>query len=226
MTEKKYSVDYEKLLFYKQNLSSENFEEIKKKTVKFFFKKYKESIKKQYVTIYKTLSKGASYEGKMDYEETGSFSIQIPPIKDFYKEMKEKYIPQALNSFNPERIKNKKSYCFITYISNYYFKHAIRDLSDKWGKNMSNPVSIYNRDSFEDKIQKEEEAARIRQKLSELQKELNIVELQILGFLIENRKQKDMIIINEETGKPYTKGYISKLVKSVRAKMKKKLEEK
>ena len=225
MTEKKYSEDYEKLFFYKQSLLSENFAEIKKKTVNFFFKKYKESIKKQYVTIYKTLSKGASYEGKMDYEETGSFSIQIPPIKDFYKEMKKKYIPQALNSFNPERIKNKKSYCFITYL-NYYFKHAIRDLSDKWRKNMSNPDSIYNQDSFEDKIQKEEEAARIRQKFSELQKELNIVELQILGFLIENRKQKDMIIINEETGEPYTKGYISKLVKSVRAKMKKKLEDK
>ena len=225
MAEKKYSEDYEKLLFYKQNLSSENFAEIKKKTVNFFFKKYKESIKKQYVTIYKTLSKGASYEGKMDYEETGSFSIQIPPIKDFYKEMKKKYIPQALNSFNPERIKNKKSYYFITYL-NYYFKHAIRDLSDKWRKNMSNLDSIYNQDSFEDKIQKEEEAARIRQKFSELQKELNIVELQILGFLIENRKQKDMIIINEETGEPYTKGYISKLVKSVRTKMKKKLEEK
>ena len=42
MTEKKYSEDYEKLLFYKQSLLSENFAEIKKKTVNFFFKKYKE----------------------------------------------------------------------------------------------------------------------------------------------------------------------------------------
>ena len=122
-----------------------------------------------------------------------------------------------------EIITNKKDYCFATYLNNY-FQHAIRDLSDKWRKNMSNLDSIYNQDSFEDKIQKEEEAARIRQKFSELQKELNIVELQILGFLIENRKQKDMIIINEETGEPYTKGYISKLVKKVRARMSELLE--
>ena len=89
---------------------------------------------------------------------------------------------------------------------------------------MSNPVSIYNRDSFEEKIQNEEEAARIRKKYSELQKELNIVELQILGFLVEGKKQKEMILINEETGNPYTKGYISKLVKKIRARMSELLE--
>ncbi|MCR4741803.1 MAG: hypothetical protein K5866_02875 [Treponema sp.] len=224
MAEKLYSDDYEKLLFYKQNLLSENFEEIQDETVDFFFDKYIASINEQYVTLYKILSEGATYEGKMDYEETAAFSVIIPPIEEFHKEMKEKYIPQALNSFNPERITDKKSYHFITYLSKYYFQHAKRDLATKWRKNMSNPVSIYNRDSFEENIQNEEEAARIRQKFSELQKELNIVELQILGFLVEGKKQKEMILINEETGNPYTKGYISKLVKKIRAKMKKKLE--
>lgn len=45
--------------------------------------------------------------------------------------MAEKYIPQALNSFNPERITDKKSYHFITYLSKYYFQHAKRDLAKK-----------------------------------------------------------------------------------------------
>ena len=108
----------------------------------------------------------------------------------------------------------------------YYLRHAVRDLPDHLRKDMSKSSSIGNTESFEDRISNEMESARIRKKFSELQKELNIVELQILGFMIENRKQKDMILINEETGEPYTKGYISKLVKSVRAKMKKKLEEK
>lgn len=226
MAEKLYSEDYEKLLFYKQSLSSENFAEIKKETIDFFFDKYNESINKQYVTLRKTLSIGASYEGKMDYNETEAFSIIIiPPIEEFHEEIKVKYIPQALNSFNPERITNKKSYNFITYLSNYYFKHAQRDLAKKWRADMSNPISIYNRPSFEEDLQTKEEAARIRKKYAELKKELNNVELQILDFLIENRKQKDMVLINEETGKPYSKGYISKLVKKIRIRMKQKLKE-
>lgn len=226
MAEKLYSEDYEKLLFYKQSLSSENFAKIKKETIDFFFDKYNESINKQYDTLRKTLSIGASYEGKMDYNETEAFSIIIiPPIEEFHEEIKVKYIPQALNSFNPERITNKKSYNFITYLSNYYFKHAQRDLAKKWREDMSNPVSIYNRPSFEEELQTKEEAARIRKKYAELKKELNNVELQILDFLIENRKQKDMVLINEETGKPYSKGYISKLVKKIRIRMKQKLKE-
>lgn len=226
MAEKLYSEDYEKLLFYKQSLSSEKFAEIKKETIDFFFDKYNESINKQYDTLRKTLSIGASYEGKMDYNETEAFSIIIiPPIEEFHEEIKVKYIPQALNSFNPERITNKKSYNFITYLSNYYFKHAQRDLAKKWREDMSNPVSIYNRPSFEEDLQTKEEAARIRKKYAELKKELNNVELQILDFLIENRKQKDMVLINEETGKPYSKGYISKLVKKIRIRMKQKLKE-
>ena len=224
MAEKLYSEDYEKLLFYKQNLSSENFEEIQDETVDFFFDKYIASIDEQYVTLYKILSEGATYEGKMDYEETAAFSIEVPPIEEFYKEMKEKYIPQALNSFNPERITNKKSYHFITYLSKYYFQHAKRDLATKWRKNMSNPDSIYNRDSFEKNIENEEEAARIRKKIAELKNELNPLESQILDFLIDGKKQKEMILINEETGNLYTKGYISKLVKKIRARMSELLE--
>lgn len=224
MAEKIYSEDYEKLLFYKQNLSSENFAEITEETVDFFFDKYIESINVQYIPLCKILSEGATYEGKMDYAETETFSIEVPPIEEFYKEMKEKYIPQALNSFNPERITNKKSYHFITYLSKYYFQHAKRDLAKKWRKNMSNPVSIYNRDSFEENVQNQEEASRIRKKIAELKKELNPLESQILGFLIDGKKQKDIILINDETGNPYTKGYISKLVKKIRARMSELLE--
>ena len=219
MAEKIYSEDYEKLLFYKQSISSENFAEITEETVDFFFDKYIESINVQYVPLCKILSEGATYEGKMDYAETETFSIEVPPIEEFYKEMKEKYIPQALNSFNPERITNKKSYHFITYLSKYYFQHAKRDLAKKWRKNMSNPISIYNQDSFEENIQNEEEASRIRKKIAELKNELNPLESQILGFLIDGKKQKDIILINDETGNPYTKGYISKLVKKIRARM-------
>ena len=224
MAEKIYSEDYEKLLFYKQNLSSEKFAEITEETVDFFFDKYIESINVQYVPLCKILSEGATYEGKMDYAETETFSIEVPPIEEFYKEMKEKYIPQALNSFNPERITNKKSYHFITYLSKYYFQHAKRDLAKKWRKNMSNPISIYNRDSFEENIQNQEEASRIRKKIAELKNELNPLESQILGFLIDGKKQKDIILINDETGNPYTKGYISKLVKKIRARMSELLE--
>ena len=225
MTEKKYSEDYEKLLFYKQNLSSENFSEVEERTVDFFSDKYEDLIINYYNSFRRNLSQGASFEDKLDYEESKGFKIDIP-TEDFFEErVKEKYIPQALHSFKPEKITNKKDYCFATYMD-YYLRHAVRNLSKKLVKDMAKASNTGNTVSFEEKISNDLESARIRQKLSELQKELNIVELQILGFMIENRKQKDMILINEETGEPYTKGYISKLVKSVRTKMKKKLEEK
>ena len=57
-----------------------------------------------------------------------------------------------------------------------------------------------------------------------LKNELNPLESQILGFLIDGKKQKDIILINDETGNPYTKGYISKLVKKIRARMSELLE--
>lgn len=57
-----------------------------------------------------------------------------------------------------------------------------------------------------------------------LKNELNPLESQILGFLIDGKKQKDIILINDETGKTYTKGYISKLVKKIRARMSELLE--
>lgn len=44
MTEKKYSEDYEKLLIYKQSLSSENFSEVEERTVDFFSDKYEDLI--------------------------------------------------------------------------------------------------------------------------------------------------------------------------------------
>lgn len=224
MSEKKYSEDYEKLLIYKQSLLSEDFQQIKNETVAFFFKKYEKNIMDQYRIFRKVFYKEVSYEGKIDYEEAEAFKIEIPSYEAFNKEIKEKYIPQALDSFKPEKIKNIKSYHFVTYLF-YYLRHAVRNLSGKWIKNMSTPSEVYSHASFEEEIINEAEKERIRKKYAELKKQLNPLEDQILSFLIEEKKQKEMILINKETGKPYTKGYISKLVKKVRAKMKKLLEE-
>lgn len=224
MEKEKYSEDYEKLLLYKQSLSSEDFQRIKDETVDFFFEKYSDLINNRYNLLKHILSLGVTFEGKLDYEEADSFYVEVPPQEYFDEKIKEKYIPQALNSFKPEIITNKSDYCFATYMYNY-FRHAVRDLASSWGKDANASDSMKNPLSFEEKIINEVEAKRIREKVFELRKELDIVELQIFGFLLEGKKQKDMLLINEETGKPYSKGYISKLVKKVRAKMKKKLEE-
>ena len=220
----KFSEDYEKLLKYKKSLTAEDFPEIKQETVDFFFEKYKDLINNRYNLLRYILSQGASYEGKLDYEESNAFDVEVPPQEFFDEKIKEKYIPQALNSFKPEIITNKNSYCFATYMYNY-LRHAVRDLADSWSKDLAKYSSVYNPTPFDEKIINDSEAERIKEKLAELQKELNIVELQILGFLIEEKKQKDMHLINEETGKPYSKGYISKLVKRVRARMRSLLEE-
>jgi hypothetical protein len=143
MTEEKYSEDYEKLLFYKQNLSSENFSEVEERTVDFFSDKYEDLIINYYNSFRRNLSQGASFEDKLDYEESKGFKIEISPQEYFKEKLKEKYIPQALNSFNPEIITNKKDYCFATYLNNY-FRHAVRDLPDHLRKDMSKSSSIGN----------------------------------------------------------------------------------
>jgi hypothetical protein len=84
---------------------------------------------------------------------------------------------------------------------------------------------VRNLETAEEKIIEEEEAVIIRKKISELKKALGPVEQKILAFLMERKKQKDMILINEESGLPYSKGYISKLVKKVRTKMRELLAE-
>ncbi|MBQ5471974.1 MAG: hypothetical protein IIT58_08240 [Treponema sp.] len=225
MAQNNYSEDYEKILVYKQNLLSEDFSRIKEYTVDFFFEKYKDLINNQYDFLYRISSQGPSFEGNLDYEETSAFSIEIMPQEYFEEKIKEKYIPQALDNFNPEIIRNKKNYCFATYMYNY-FRHAVRDLPGSWRKNMSNLVGTDNTESIEEKIINEAESARIRKKIAALKNELNPLESQILDFLVEGKKQKEMIMINDETGKPYTKGYISKLVKKIRSKMSRLLEEK
>ena len=94
MTEKKYSEDYEKLLFYKQNLSSENFSEVEERTVDFFSDKYEDLIINYYNSFRRNLSQGASFEDKLDYEESKGFKIDIPTEDSFEERVKEKYIPQ------------------------------------------------------------------------------------------------------------------------------------
>ena len=143
MTEKKYSEDYEKLLFYKQNLSSENFSEVEERTVDFFSDKYEDLIINYYNSFRRNLSQGASFEDKLDYEESKGFKIEIPPQEYFKEKLKEKYIPQALHNFKPEKITNKKDYCFATYMD-YYLRHAVRDLPDHLRKDMSKSSSIGN----------------------------------------------------------------------------------
>ena len=109
MSEKKFSEDYEKLLIYKQSLLSEDFQQIKTETVTFFFLKYEKNIMDQYRIFRKAFYKGISYEGKIDFDEVEDFRIEIPSDDVFKEEVKDKYIIQALDSFNPEKIKNKKS---------------------------------------------------------------------------------------------------------------------
>lgn len=225
MAEKNYSEDYEMILIYKQSLSSENFSEIKTKTVNFFFEKYKELINKQYSLLKYKLSLGSNFDGKLDYEETKDFSIEIPPQEKFDVKIKVKYIPQALNSFKPEIITNKNDYCFATYLYNY-FRHAVRDFATKWRKNSFNANSLCDTSSVEEKFIDAEEAERIRNKITELKNYLTPFEIKVFDFLIEGKKQKDMLLMNEELKKPYTKGYISKIVKKIRIKMARLLEEK
>ena len=223
MAKTKYSEDYERLIAYKQSVSSENYEMVKKETVIFFFDKYQNLIDYGYKTLKNKLSNGVSLEGKVDFEEFQNFDIELPPKKYFYKRIKSKYIPQALDSFKPEVITNKSSYNFSTYMYNY-IRHASRNIATKWQKTISKMQKDSAQTSIVDEITNEEEAKRINEGYAMLRKKLDELELQVLDALVAGKKQKNIIIINERTKKPYSKGYISKLVKKIRAIMKKLLD--
>lgn len=226
MAEEKYSEDYERLLVYKESISSETFSEVEAETINFFSTKYVDSIKSSYKSLLKNLSKGVrleNLENKMDYEEIENYSLELPGEDFFEDRIKSKYIPQALNSFKPEKITNKKSYCFATYLYNY-FRHAVRDLATEWRKAMTAPIDDGRQRSDIDRIIQEEEEKRIREKCDRLLIQLNLLERQTAECLLAGKKQKDIVIINAKTGEPYTKGYISKLVKKIRSRMKKLLD--
>ena len=128
-----YSEDYKKLLEYKQN---ENSEEIQLKTVSFFLHKYSELWEIYYKKYVRLSCYGADFEGTIDFEEMDNYSVIYPKKIDFYRALLIKYVPQALKSFNPEKIITKETYSFSTYLYRY-LSHAVRDLTHKWIKNMS-----------------------------------------------------------------------------------------
>ncbi len=220
-----FSEDYEKILNYKNSVSSEDFERIQEETASFFSNKYSDLIKRQYKILYDLLTRHSNFEGIMDFEEAGNFSLAVPEEERFENLVTEKYIPQALNSFNPEKIINKHNYCFATYMYNY-LRHAVRDSASKWQKMMNKSTREIHQTSPEEEILLEAEIRTIKEKFADLQKQLNPLELQILDSIIHGKKQKDVILINKKSGMPYSKGYISKLVKKIRNKMKKLMESK
>ena len=223
MPENEYSEDYKQLLAYKENINPESDSEILDETVNFFFEKYEYLIKAYYKKLKKQLSKGSLHSSNLDYEEYADFSVILPKRKYFDEKIKSKYIPQALKSFNPLIITNKETYCFATYMYNY-LRHAVRDIASEWMKKMYNSNIEAPARTVEESALQADEHRRIKEAVNTLQAELEPLEALVLDELIEGKKQKDIIIINKRTGKRYSKGYISKLVKTIRFQMKELLE--
>lgn len=190
------SEDYALLLNYKQNPSKE----FSRFLSRFFFDKYRQLIE--------------FYCGKYQYE----LGLESEKEKNhFLAVVRYKYIPQALRSFNPEKIEGKETYIFAKYFY-LYLKHAKRDLLRKIRKQMSqikaeeDSPHLSPEEQLVEEINKDAERRLIekaKKKLSPLQKE-------ILLFLESGRKQCEIKIKNPKTGSFYSKGYISKEIAKIR----------
>ena len=215
-----YSEDYQKILEYKNSVGTDDFELAEEDAVNFFYNKYEEDILNSYKKMTKLVAVGHSHDSGLNYDELSHFSL-MKPDEELYKEnMKNKYLRQALNSFNPEIITNKDSYRFITYL-NYYFRHAQRDEAKNFRNTLNSIPVCSEQESSEDKLIREDEERRLNECFDKLIKKLKPIEIQVLGYMRAGVPQKDMVIINEKTGERYQKSYISKLVKRITLKIKK-----
>ena len=199
-----FSEDYRRLIAYKKDMSPENTSRLSK----FFFEKY----------ISQTLYYCERFLKLLDSDS----GMKQREKELFLDSVLNTYIPQALNSFNPEKIINKKSYVFATYI-NFYLRHAVRDLLSKIKKIRNQSISEMNQNSLKNQVHSAEEEVLSKIEKEEMEKaeikiKQNLTSLQcvIFDLLKMGKKQKEIILINPKTGKAYTKGYISKEVSTIR----------
>ncbi len=209
----KYSKDFQKLLEYKADPSDKT----QLKIVRYFCRKYYKLIKIyrwKYLRwhIFKSKSEDVDYL-EMREQYTMDKLFYIKQYMSFGRIFARKYLVQALNSVKLEKIYNKDTYVFATYI-NFYLKNEVRDLSRR--RNRIIKKAIQDRKTLEEETTDKIMAEQIRAKVPELRKKLTPNQKIILDALIEKKKQKDIVLINPETGKNYTKGAISKEVKKIR----------
>ena len=219
-----YSEDYQHLLDYKKNMSKEAtraeafFFFLKYfQLIDYFLRKFSEKINGTYTYSHK----------KMEYPAFAEIDLASDLNREerhFLAMVRCKYIPQALRNFNPAKIIKKDSYVFATHIYNY-LRHALRDLRPK----VRIDEECESIPSHEDGILEGIDRDRKIKRLNEIKKTLSPLESYILGYLAEEIlkgskkiKQKDIIarLVNPKTGKPFSKGYISKLMKKLRSTLK------
>lgn len=210
MADEMYSKDYEQLLIYKNNKT----DDAAKTAAVFFLEEYDDAIKAHFNNYIKKSYHQIKNLNNLDFQEEQSFRISEEWIEnmqnDYLKCVVEKYLPQALNSFKPEKIKNKSNYKFITYL-NFYLRHAIRDLSSKWAKNTISEEKTDTEESIIEQIDNN----ILQEKLAKVRKQLSPIDKIIFDMLSQGKKQCEIKIINKKTGKFYGKSGISKHVKNI-----------
>ena len=212
-TPRPFSEDYRLLVEYKKNPSASESTRLSE----FFFSKY--------------INQNLYYCDRFLRLLDSDLAMQQTERDLFLDSVLNTYIPQALNSFNPEKIENKSSYVFATYI-NFYLRHAVRDLVTKVKKIRNQAISEMNQNTLKNQVVSAEDEVLSKMEKEEqeeaerkIKKELTPLQATIFDLLRMGKKQKDIKLINPKTGKTYTKGYISKEVNTIRYWTKKYLED-
>lgn len=190
------SEDYQLLSVYKANPCME----MSRHASRFFFDKYRSLIE---------------FYGNRYMHSVGLSSER--ELLHFLAVVRYKYIPQALKSFNPEKVERKEDYIFAKYFYQYVW-HAERDFRTRalkkfaLNRSVSRPESSDPEELFLEQLQKEREEKLLR----EAKKRLSPLQLQIFTLMEQGKKQSEIKIINPKTMKTYTKGYVSKEVAKIK----------
>ena len=210
--ERQLSKDYELLAAYKANVT----EESTTKMVNYFYTQYKPLIDiyfNRYITAIKRGSLTEIHDDGMNSLRYSSEWVGWHK-KRFHVKVQIKYIPQALNSFKIEKIKTKYTYSFASYLTQY-LSHAVRDMVRIY-RRQEKKTAKYNT-TFEEKILDSFSSMQMQESIQKARAHLTPLQNEILDMMYnENKRQKDIEIINPRSGIRYSKGYISKEVKEIR----------
>lgn len=218
--EEKYSEDYEQLMNYVQNPTLEN---VVLKTA-FFEKKYAPLIKKyrcQYIRFGKTSTLTHAFTDKVDfYERTGftrdrAFFIQEDKI---FRQKLSFYVARAVKNFKPDKIQNKKNYCFAPYLE-LWLKTGLRDIRRQNKKYLIKEIPNLHQSENSETIIEKLDNEKLMQRLTEVYSKLAPLDKKICEELSKGKKQNAIKIKNEETCNFYSVGYINKRIQAIRKKM-------
>ncbi len=215
--DEQYSEDYAYLLNYKQNVTVDTTME----ATRFFWKKYLKLIKtyeKRFLQFGKTASLLHAYTTKIDVEEREGFCRDKSFLKQerrYFNHLMPQYVTRAVEHFTPEKVETKATYSFAPYLD-LWLKTGLRDIQRHYKPILIREIPSTKQQNMEESVIEKLDAEIVKKKIAEVMAGLAPIDKQICDALASGKKQNEILIRNETTGRFYSAGYICKRIQLIR----------